>query len=131
MTDLATLYGKNYAQEDLQQEQFKFVDQIASNIAHLELPLALDRQLGWNPSLLFLRGPQGPQGRMRPQLLERLLRKIRSFNEHMQVMVLEGDQRKILPWLIIDQPVEYLLIKDCRTKKLHVVYICPVEVGAY
>lgn len=125
MTDLVVLYGTNYAQEDLRQEQYKFVDQVASNIAHLELPLSLDRQLGWNPSLLF------SHGRMRSHLRMRLLKKIRRFNEHMQVMILEGSQRKILPWLIIDQPVEYLLVKDCRTKKLHVVYVCLVEVGAY
>ena len=123
MADLSDAYGQNF-QNESQQSRIEYVlSNMASNIAHRQFKFRLHESNElWDQA-----------GNIKSTYISTLIQKIVNINKKFYAIHLNKNSQQInmLPELIIDTPVEYLLIVDADYGRAYFIYITPQEVNSY
>ena len=123
MADLSDAYGQNFQNESQQSRTEYILTNIATNLAHRQFKFRLhDSNDLWDQS-----------GNIKANYISTLIQKIANINKKFNVTHLNKNSQQInmLPELIIDTPVEYLLIVDADFGRAYFIYITPQEVNSY
>ena len=123
MAEITEVYGQHY-KDDVSQSRVDFLlNQMANNLSHRQFRFKLTetREL-WNQN-----------GNMYPSLLVDLAQKIVKLNRQMQIRHINkhNNQIRLLPYLITETSVEYLMVIDLEMRRAYLIYITPYEVNSY
>lgn len=123
MSSLNEVYGDNYHQQAYQSRIDHVLNVVTNNLAQREFVYRLDGcDLLWENDHLSR------------QTIERLCQRVASLNPQLIVKHINLEdprQKKILPHLLLNTPVEYFYIIDQEMKKCYIVFITPSQMGAY
>jgi hypothetical protein len=126
MADLCDVYGDQYRQESYQLRINHVLNKIATNLAHRDFQFRLE-----NDSSAQIWSQYGDR-KMSSGSIEYLIKQMKTINPAMEVSHLQSIRDKqLIPELITDSPVEYLMIIDHQKNRAYIIYITPMEVGAF
>jgi hypothetical protein len=124
MASIQEIYGSNYQSESLQLRRNHIINHIANNLAHRQFRFHLSDQ----------REVWGSEQSMLPDCLHNLLSRVPTLNPKMKITQLNKnkiDHMRLLPELVFNIPVEYLMIVDNEMERAYFLYITPNEVSSY
>ena len=123
MSSLQEAYGDNYHQESHQSRIDHILNVIVNNIAHREFVYTLDQcDLLWNNDHLD------------SNIIQKICKKVNDINPQLKVNHIDinhYNQKKMLPYLLENTPVEYFYIIDEEMLKCHIIFITPSQIGVY
>ena len=123
MADLSDVYGQNYQTESRSSRLDFILNGIANNIAHRQFKFHLhDNNELWNNAQSLDK-----------KEIDMLIKKVANINSKIHLFNLDknSDQMNMLPFLIIDTPVEYFMIIDADFNRAYFIYLTPTEVNSY
>ena len=123
MADLSDAYGQNFQNEAQQSRTEYIISNIANNLGHRQFKFRLHESNELWDSF----------GNIKFNYINTLIQKVTNVNKKFHITHLNknSNDMNMLPELIIDTPVEYLMIVDADFGRAYFVYITPNEVNSY
>ena len=123
MSSLQEVFGDSYHQQAYQSRVDHILNIITNNIAHREFVYRLDGcDLLWSNNCID------------PTIIKKICDRVKSINPKLEVKHIDLNhpvQKKILPFLLENTPVEYFYIIDQDMMKCYLIFITPSQIGAY
>ena len=123
MSELNEVYGNNYHQESHQSRVSHILNIITNNIAHRQFVYQLE-----NCDYLW------DNNKLTNSTIQQLCNRVNDLNKELIVKHINIEnpiQKKYLPYLIKNTPVEYFYIIDKEMKKCYFIFITPSQMGSY
>ena len=123
MADISDVYGDGYHTQAFQGRVDYILNNICKNLAHRTFNFRLQ-----DSSIVWEGGKTLPQ-----QSIIKIIQKVHAINKHLLIKHIHKNSRQInmIPELLVDTPVEYFLIIDQELGRAYMIFITPMEVGAY
>lgn len=127
MANISEVYGNNYEADALARRQDYIVNIMAKNIAHrnFNFKFTLD-----NCNAILWKG--NPQ--LDTSTINQLKKTVTQLNKDIKLHHINKNnntQMKVVPFVIVDSPVDYFIVTDKSLNRMYTIYITPTEMGAY
>lgn len=122
MTSLSDLYGKKHQTESRQMKASSEISSLVNNVAQLNLQFRVNTREIWK------------QGNMYASAKKEFLKRMELRDPKLKchwINKLNKQELAAVPQLIVNSPVEYLLLLDGKDMVLRTMYITPREASPY